>query len=231
MRTIQRSFLLTLTAMLVIYSIAAIGWKMAVPASTLAGMFADSAQAIGSIAQLYLPSWLLWLPTLVIITSACNCLNISLNAGVRAGYRMSHEGELPSALEKLNTRRVPARLTLIGTLCALAMIWAKPISELQWYYDVVSITMMISYSTMLLCFIFATFREQQLTKALAMSGLPALALLTLAYIAYTAGAQPADPAYLYHVWYCGAVIIASGAAVLVYNRMRRKALSQRIVSP
>ncbi|MBM3111726.1 APC family permease [Pseudomonas arcuscaelestis] len=230
-RTIQRSFLLTLTAMLVIYSIAAIGWKMAVPASTLAGMFADSAQAIGSIAQLYLPSWLLWLPTLVIITSACNCLNISLNAGVRAGYRMSHEGELPSALEKLNTRRVPARLTLIGTLCALAMIWAKPISELQWYYDVVSITMMISYSTMLLCFIFATFREQQLTKALAMSGLPALALLTLAYIAYTAGAQPADPAYLYHVWYCGAVIIASGAAVLVYNRMRRKALSQRIVSP
>ena len=67
-RTIQRSFLLTLTAMLVIYSIAAIGWKMAVPAETLAGLFADSAQALGSIASVYLPSWLLWLPTLVIVT-------------------------------------------------------------------------------------------------------------------------------------------------------------------
>ncbi|WJV25643.1 MULTISPECIES: APC family permease [Pseudomonas] len=229
-RTIQRSFLLTLTAMLVIYSIATIGWKMAVPAGTLAGMFADSAQAIGSIAKLYLPSWLQWLPTMVIITSACNGLNISLNSGVRAGYRMSREGELPSALEKLNPRKVPARLTIIGTFCGLAMIWAKPVSELQWYYDVVSITMMISYGTMLLCFISAVFREQQLGKAIAMSCLPALALLTLAYIAYTAGAQPADPAYLYHVWYCGAVIIASGAVLLVHNRKRRKVPVQRVVS-
>jgi amino acid transporter len=230
-RTIQRSFLLTLTAMLVIYSIAAIGWKMAVPASTLAGMFADSAQAIGSIAQLYLPSWLLWLPVLVIITSACNCLNISLNAGVRAGYRMSREGELPSQMEKLNRRQVPARLTIIGTLCALAMIWAKPVNELQWYYDVVSITMMLSYATMLLSFVFAVFREQLFGKAVLMSALPALALLTLLYIGYTAGAQPADPAYLYHAWYCGAVIIASGLALLIYNRLRRRTPSSRIVSP
>ena len=230
-RTIQRSFLLTLTAMLVIYSIAAIGWKMAVPASTLAGLFADSAQAIGSIARLYLPQWLLWLPTLVIITSACNCLNISLNAGVRAGYRMSREGELPASLERLNKRRVPTRLTIIGTLCGLAMIWAKPVNELQWYYDVVSITMMISYTTMLLSFISAVVREQTPGRALAMSILPALALLTLLYIAWTAGTQPADPAYLYHVWYCGAVIIASGAAVLICNRLRRRAPSTRIVSP
>jgi len=230
-RTIQRSFLLTLTAMLVIYSIAAIGWKMAVPAETLAGLFADSAQAIGSIARLYLPEWLLWLPVLVIITSACNCLNISLNAGVRAGYRMSREGELPAALERLNGRQVPARLTLIGTLCGLAMIWAKPVTELQWYYDVVSITMMISYATMLLSFIRAVFREQTVARALAMSALPALALLTLLYIAWSAGAQPADPAYLYHVWYCGAVILASGAVLLIYNRLRRRAPSTRIVSP
>lgn len=229
-RTIQRSFLITMTAMLVIYSIAAIGWKMAVPAGVLAGMFADSAQAIGSIAKLYLPTWLLWLPTLVIITSACNCLNIALNAGVRAGYRMSRERELPSSLEKLNSKQVPARLTVIGTLCGLAMIWAKPVSELQWYYDVVSITMMISYVTMLLSFICAVFREQTFSKALAMSVLPALALTTLLYIAYTAGAQPADPAYLYHVWYCGAVIIASGVALLFYNRVRRSAPSQRMVS-
>ncbi|WP_110973007.1 APC family permease [Pseudomonas huaxiensis] len=230
-RTIQRSFLLTLTAMLVIYSIAAIGWKMAVPASTLAGLFADSAQAIGSIARLYLPEWLLWLPVLVIITSACNCLNISLNAGVRAGYRMSREGDLPAPLERLNRRQVPARLTIIGTLCGLAMVWAKPVSELQWYYDVVSITMMISYATLLLAFIRAVFREQALSRALLMSALPALALLTLLYIAWTAGTQPADPAYLYHVWYCGAVIIASGAAVLLYNRLRRRTPSTRIVSP
>ncbi len=230
-RTIQRSFLLTLTAMLVIYSIAAIGWKMAVPAQTLAGLFADSAQAIGSIARLYLPQWLLWLPVLVIITSACNCLNISLNAGVRAGYRMSREGELPAALEKLNKRQVPARLTVIGTLCGLAMIWAKPVSELQWYYDVVSITMMISYATMLLSFIRAVFREQSTGRALLMSALPALALLTLVYIAWSAGAQPADPAYLYHVWYCGAVILASGAAVLICNRLRRRGPSTRTVAP
>ena len=230
-RTIQRSFLLTLTAMLVIYSIAAIGWKMAVPASTLAGLFADSAQAIGSIARLYLPEWLLWLPVLVIITSACNCLNISLNAGVRAGYRMSREGDLPAPLERLNRRQVPARLTIIGTLCGLAMVWAKPVSELQWYYDVVSITMMISYATLLLSFIRAVFREQALSRAVLMSALPALALLTLLYIAWTAGTQPADPAYLYHVWYCGAVIIASGAAVLLYNRLRRRAPSTRSVSP
>ncbi|MCU1732627.1 MULTISPECIES: APC family permease [unclassified Pseudomonas] len=230
-RTIQRSFLLTLTAMLVIYSIAAIGWKMAVPASTLAGLFADSAQAIGSIARLYLPEWLLWLPVLVIITSACNCLNISLNAGVRAGYRMSREGDLPAPLERLNRRQVPARLTIIGTLCGLAMVWAKPVSELQWYYDVVSITMMISYATLLLSFIRAVFREQAFSRAVLMSALPALALLTLLYIAWTAGTQPADPAYLYHVWYCGAVIIASGAAVLLYNRLRRRAPSTRIVSP
>lgn len=230
-RTIQRSFLLTLTAMLVIYSIAAIGWKMAVPASTLAGLFADSAQAIGSIARLYLPEWLLWLPVLVIITSACNCLNISLNAGVRAGYRMSREGDLPAPLERLNRRQVPARLTIIGTLCGLAMVWAKPVSELQWYYDVVSITMMISYATLLLSFIRAVFREQAFSRAVLMSALPALALLTLLYIAWTAGTQPADPAYLYHVWYCGAVIIASGAAVLLYNRLRRRTPSTRIVSP
>lgn len=230
-RTIQRSFLLTLTAMLVIYSIAAIGWKMAVPASTLAGLFADSAQAIGSIARLYLPEWLLWLPVLVIITSACNCLNISLNAGVRAGYRMSREGDLPAPLERLNRRQVPARLTIIGTLCGLAMVWAKPVSELQWYYDVVSITMMISYATLLLSFIRAVFREQAFSRAVLMSALPALALLTLLYIAWTAGTQPADPAYLYHVWYCGAVIIASGAAVLLYNRLRRRAPSTRSVSP
>jgi len=218
-RTIQRSFLLTLTAMLVIYSIAAIGWKMAVPVNTFAGLFTDSVQAIGSIAQLYIPSWLLWLPTLIIITSALNCLNIALNSGVRAGYRMSREAALPAALSKINKRQVPARLTVIGTGCGLLMIGLKPISELQFYFNVISVTTMLAYITLLCSFISAVFREQRQAKAFAMSVLPTLALLMVFYIAWSAGTQPADPAYRYHVWYCGAVILACGAALLVYNRL------------
>jgi len=219
-RTIQRSFLLTLTAMLVIYSIAAIGWKMAVPVSVLAGMFTDSVQAIGTIAQHYIPSWLLWLPALIIITSACNCLNIALNSGVRAGYRMSREDALPANLQGLNKRQVPARLTIIGTGCGLLMIWAKPIGELQFYFNIISVTTMLAYVTLLGSFMSAVFREQSFGKAFALSLLPELALLTVFYIAWTAGTQPADPAYLYHVWYCGAVILCGGGILLIYNRYR-----------
>ena len=47
----------------------------------------------------------------------------------------------------------------------------------------------------------------------------------LAYIGYTAGANPVSPDDLYTAWYLGALSLLSGALIVLSGKRRRKAAS------
>ncbi|MCY1311980.1 hypothetical protein D9M70_623570 [compost metagenome] len=49
-----------------------------------------------------------------------------------------------------------------------------------------------------------------------------LALFVLAYIGYTAGANPVSPDDLYTAWYLGALSLVSGALIVLSGKRRRR---------
>lgn len=221
-RTIQRSLVIVLTAAFIIYSLAAIGWQLAVPVQHLAQIVEDgNGGPIAAVANAYLPSWLSWIAIFVVITSASAGLQISMTSGSRAAYRMSQEGHLPASVGRTNTRKVPYIATILISAYAIALVWLKPLAELQWYYDVVTITLVFSYMSALLAFIFVMFRRMRVGKALLISILPVLSIFVLGYIGYTAGAVPATPSDLYNAWYMGAAVIITGALWVWYGRRNR----------
>lgn len=221
-RTIQRSLLIVLSSAFVIYSIAAIGWQLAVPVQELAKIVENGQGGpIAAVAHKFLPPGLSWMAIFVVITSASAGLQISMTSGSRAAYRMSQDGHLPKSFGKTNRHQVPWVITSLISLYAIALVWIKPLSSLQWYYDVVTITLVLSYMSALLAFIFQMFRKQPLGKAILINLLPILSMFVLAYIGYTAGATPADPADLYNAWYMGAIVLITGAIWVWYGRRRR----------
>ncbi|MGH8376900.1 MAG: APC family permease, partial [Pseudomonas sp.] len=97
------------------------------------------------------------------------------------------------------------------------------------YYDVVTITLVMSYMAAIAAFIVMTFRRQRFGMALALSIPASLAILVLGYIGYTAGANPVSPEDQYTAWYLGALTILSGAMILVWrSRTSRPAVLAQV---
>ncbi|MNT10923.1 hypothetical protein D3C72_1457770 [compost metagenome] len=223
-RTVQRSMLLVLTSAFVIYTLAAIGWQYAVPVETLAAIIEDgNGGPIAAVANVYLPPALAWIALFVVITSACAGMQISSSAAARTLYRMSEEGHLPLALSAVNKTKSPWLASVIVAAVAIALLWWKPLDKIVWYYDVVTITLVMSYMAAIAAFIVMTFRRQRFAIAFALSIPATLAILVLGYIGYTAGANPVSPEDQYTAWYLGALTILSGALILVWqSRVSRK---------
>ncbi|ATY86116.1 amino acid transporter [Kyrpidia spormannii] len=222
-RTVQRSLIIVLTSAFVIYSVAAIGWQMAVPVERLAKIVENgNGGPIAAVAQTYLPNWLSWIAVFVVITSSCAGLQISLTSGSRAAYRMSRDRHLPPVLHRTNKHKAPWVAMMLVSAYAIVLVWLKPLAELQWYYDVVTITLVLSYLTALTAFIVVQFRERRLGTAFTSSILPALSIIVLADIGYTAGANPSSPSDLYNAWYMGALVIVTGLMWVWYGSRKRK---------
>lgn len=228
-RTVQRSMLLVLTSAFIIYSLAAIGWQFAVPVEELAAIIEDgNGGPIAAVANVYLPPAMAWIALFVVITSACAGLQISSSAAARTLYRMSEEGHLPTALSSVNKTKSPWLASVIVSAVAIALLWWKPLDKILWYYDVVTITLVMSYMAAIAAFIAMTWRRQNFWVSLTLSIPASLAICVLGYIGYTAGANPVSPEDMYTAWYLGALTILSGVMILLLRSRasRRAELSQ-----
>jgi amino acid transporter len=228
-RTVQRSMLLVLTSAFIIYSLAAIGWQFAVPVEELAAIIEDgNGGPIAAVANVYLPPAMAWIALFVVITSACAGLQISSSAAARTLYRMSEEGHLPTALRSVNKTKSPWLASVIVSAVAIALLWWKPLDKILWYYDVVTITLVMSYMAAIAAFIAMTWRRQSFWVSLTLSIPASLAICVLGYIGYTAGANPVSPEDMYTAWYLGALTILSGVGILLLRSRasRRAELSQ-----
>ncbi|MCY1405928.1 L-type amino acid transporter [compost metagenome] len=228
-RTVQRSMLLVLTSAFVIYSLAAIGWQFAVPVEELAAIIEDgNGGPIAAVANVYLPPAMAWIALFVVITSACAGMQISSSAAARTLYRMSEEGHLPAALRSVNKTKSPWLASVIVSAVAIGLLWWKPLDKILWYYDVVTITLVMSYMAAIAAFIAMTWRRHSFRMSLMLSIPASLAICVLGYIGYTAGANPVSPEDMYTAWYLGALTILSGVMILLLRSRasRRAELSQ-----
>jgi amino acid transporter len=230
-RTVQRAMLIVLTSAFLIYTIVAIGWQYAVPVEVLARITENSdGGPIGAIARVYLPPALSWIAILVVISSAMAGLQVSMTAGARTAYRMAQEGHLPRAFGRTNRYRAPwVSVVVIGAI-AIAFVWYKPLSQVTFYYNTVVVTLALAYMSALVAFIRLMFARLSFAGAAAASVLPLSAIAVLAYLMYSAGAEPADPKDKYQAWYIGIAVLISGALIVMLARSSKRVASGAITS-
>jgi amino acid transporter len=216
--------LIVLTSAFLIYTIVAIGWQYAVPVEVLARITENSdGGPIGAIARVYLPPALSWIAILVVISSAMAGLQVSMTAGARTAYRMAQEGHLPRAFGGTNRYRAPwVSVVVIGAI-AIAFVWYKPLSDVTFYYNTVVVTLALAYVSALAAFIRLMFARLSFARAVAASVLPLLAIAVLAYLMYSAGADPADAKDKYQAWYIGVAVLISGALIVMLGRSSKRA--------
>jgi len=221
-RTVQRSLLLVLAAAFVVYMVAAIGWQRAVPVDVLAKIAENGdGGPIGAVAKVYLPPMLSWVALFVVVTSAVAGLQVSLTAGARTAYRMAQEGHLPGVFGRVNVKRAPWVSVVTIAAVGILFIWIKPLADVNFYYNMVVVTLALAYMSALAAFIRLMFARLGLLQAVLAAVLPGLAIGVLGYLMYSAGAAPADPKDLYQAWYIGAVVLASGLGVVSFGRRQK----------
>jgi amino acid transporter len=224
-RTVQRALLIVLTSAFLIYTIAAIGWQYAVPVGVLAKIIENGdGGPIAAIARLYLPPGLSWIAILVVISSAMAGLQVSMTAGARTAYRMAQEGHLPAGFGRTNRYRAPWVSAVVIAGIAVALVWYKPLAEVTFYYNAAVVTLALAYISALAAFIRLMFRRHSFARATAASVLPLLAIAVLAFLLYSAGAEPAEPKDKYQAWYIGIAVLISGALIVVFGRVRARSL-------
>jgi amino acid transporter len=224
-RTVQRALLLVLSAAFLVYLIVAIGWQRAVPVEILAKIAENGdGGPIAAVAKVYLPPALRWIALFVVVTSAVAGLQVSMTAGARAAYRMGQEGNLPRIFGRTNVHRAPwvTVMTIAGV--AIAFVWCKPLSDVNFYYNTVVVTLALAYMSALAAFTRLMFRRHCVWKAAVASLLPVLAMLVLGYLMYSAGAAPADIKDLYQAWYIGVGVLVSSVLVVISGK-REKSLA------
>jgi amino acid transporter len=222
-RTVQRALLIVLSSAFLIYSIAAIGWQYAVPVETLAKITENGdGGPIGAIARIYLPPALSWIAILVVISSAMAGLQVSMTAGARTAYRMAQEGHLPRAFGRTNRFRAPWMSVVTIAAIAVVFVWYKPLSEVTFYYNAAVVTLALAYMSALAAFVRLMFRRHRSGRAAAASVLPLLAIVVLAYLLYSAGAEPAESKDKYAAWYMGLAVLASGALIALLGRSGKR---------
>ena len=215
-RTVQRALLIVLSCACLIYTIAAVGWQYAVPVAVL-GKITENGDGgpVAAIARVYLPPALSSIAILVVISSAMAGLQVSLNSGARTAYRMAQEGHLPRFLGRTNRYSAPWAAVLVIAAIAAVFVWCKPLADVTFYYNTVVMTLALSYIAALAAFIRLMFARLQWPKALAAALLPCLAIAVLAYLMYSAGAEPAELKDKYQAWYIGAGVLASGVVIVL----------------
>ncbi|XVN16006.1 APC family permease [Pseudomonas corrugata] len=224
-RTVQRSLLIVLTSAFVIYSLAAIGWQYAVPVEKLAAIVENgNGGPIAAVANVYLPPAMAWLALFVVITSACAGLQISSNSSARTLYRMSEEEHLPGAFRAVNRFKAPWFTLGLVSLAGIALLWWKPLDKIVWYYDVVTITLVMSYISALVAFMVMTWKQHKASTATLLSIPALLAIFVLVYIGYSAGANPVSPEDLYTAWYLGGLSLISVVLIVLSGKRRRRAV-------
>lgn len=220
-RTVQRSMLLVLFSIFVIFTIASIGWQLAVPVAELAkATESGDGGPIAAIARVYLPPWLSWIAIAVVITSAMAGLQVATLAGSRTIYRMANERHLPAVFGKTNSHHAPWVAVSVLTGVCISFVWNKPITHMAFYFNTFVVTLALSYISALAAFIALMFKKHPPIKAIASSVLPGLAIAVLTYLIYNAGARPADVRDLYDAWYIGMGVIVSGVAIVLAGKRR-----------
>jgi amino acid transporter len=232
-RTVQRALLAVLSAAFLIYMIAAIGWQRAVPVEVLAKITENGdGGPIAAVAKEYLPPALSWIAIFVVITSAVAGLQVSMTAGARTAYRMAREGHLPSAFGRTNGHRAPwvSVVTIAGV--AIVFVWYKPLTDVNFYYNTVVVTLALAYMSALAAFTRVMFARNPVWRAALASVLPMLAFAVLGYLMYSAGIAPADPKDLYQAWYIGAGVLASSLLIVIFGKREKQvdALVDQLVS-
>jgi amino acid transporter len=218
-RTVQRALLSVLSAAFLIYMIAAIGWQRAVPVEILAKITENGdGGPIAAVAKEYLPPAFTWIALFVVITSAAAGLQVSLTAGARTAYRMAREGHLPSAFGRTNRHRAPWVSVVSIAGVAIAFVWYKPLSDVNFYYNTVVVTLALAYMSALAAFTRLMFARHSVWRAASASVLPMLAFAVLGYLMYSAGTAPADPKDLYQAWYIGAGVLASSLLIVIVGK-------------
>jgi amino acid transporter len=222
-RTVQRALLIVLSCACLIYTIAAIGWQYAVPVDTLAKITENGdGGPIAAIARVYLPPSLSWIAIFVVISSAMAGLQVSMTAGARTAYRMAQEGHLPRTFGGTNRYHAPWIAVIVIAAIAIAFLWYKPLSELTFYYNTVVMTLALSYISALAAFIRVMFQRLSFWRALAASVLPLFAIVVLAYLMYSAGAEPAEAKDKYQAWYIGAAVLLSGILIVILGKSSKR---------
>jgi amino acid transporter len=221
-RTVQRALLAVLSAAFLIYLVVAVGWQRAVPVSVLAAIAENGdGGPIGAVAREYLPPSLSWIALFVVITSALAGLQVSMTAGARTAYRMAQEGHLPSAFGRVNRHRAPWASVVVIAALAIFFVWYKPLSDVNFYYNTIVVTLALAYMSALAAFMRLMFVRQRLWRAALASVLPLLALLVLGYLMYSAGVAPADPKDLYQAWYIGGAVVTSSLIIVMTGKRTR----------
>jgi amino acid transporter len=182
---------------------------------------------IAAVARVYLPPALSWIAILVVISSAMAGLQVSMTAGARTAYRMAQEGHLPAAFGRTNRYHAPWIAVMVIAAIAIAFVWYKPLSDVTFYYNTVVMTLALSYISALAAFMRLMFSRLTPGRAVAASILPLLSIIVLAYLMYSAGAQPADPKDKYQAWYIGAAVLVSGILIVLAARSSQRSITHR----
>jgi amino acid transporter len=218
-RTVQRSLLAVLSAVFLVYMIAAIGWQRAVPVDVLAKIAENgNGGPIAAVAKEYLPPALTWIAIFVVITSASAGLQVSMTAGARTAYRMAQEQNLPAILGRTNRHQAPWVSVICIAAVAITFVWYKPLADVNFYYNIVVVTLALAYMSALAAFTRLMFRHHPVWRATLASLLPLLAICVLGYLMYSAGVEPADPKDLYQAWYLGAGVLASSLLLVLFAK-------------
>ena len=232
-RTVQRALLAVLSAAFLIYMIAAIGWQRAVPVEVLAKITENGdGGPIAAVAKVYLPPAFTWIALFVVITSAVAGLQVSMTAGARTAYRMAQEGHLPSVFGRTNGHRAPWVSVVTIAAVAIVFVWYKPLSDVNFYYNTVVVTLALAYMSALAAFTRLMFARNAVWRATLASTLPMLAFAVLGYLMYSAGTAPADPKDLYQAWYIGAGVLASSLLIVIFGKRVKRvdAMVDQLVS-
>jgi amino acid transporter len=221
-RTVQRALLAVLSAAFLVYLIAAIGWQRAVPVEVLAKIAENGdGGPIAAVAKIYLPQSLAWIAVFVVVTSAVAGLQVSMTAGARTAYRMAQDGHLPLAFGRTNSHRAPWVSVVAIAGVAICFIWYKPLSDVNFYYNTVVVTLALAYMSALAAFARLMFARYPMWRATLASLLPMLAIAVLGYLMYSAGAAPADPKDLYQAWYIGTGVLLSSVLIVISGRREK----------
>jgi NO-binding membrane sensor protein with MHYT domain len=106
---------------------------------------------------------------------------------------------------------------------AVGFVWFKPLSDINFYYNTVVVTLALAYMSALAAFTRLMFTRHPLWRAALAAVLPMLAFAVLGYLMYSAGAAPADPKDLYQAWYIGAGVLASAVIIVIFGKRTKPA--------
>jgi amino acid transporter len=135
---------------------------------------------------------------------------------------MAREGHLPSAFGRTNGHRAPwvSVVTIAGV--AIVFVWYKPLTDVNFYYNTVVVTLALAYMSALAAFTRVMFARNPVWRAALASVLPMLAFAVLGYLMYSAGIAPADPKDLYQAWYIGAGVLASSLLIVIFGKREKQ---------